>query len=66
MQTQQMELTFNAAGSIRRAFHKPSRLARARWWFEQMHRAVDRALDWQPTAQPRPEQVRLELPRGQR
>jgi len=29
----------------------------ARWWFDQMHAAVDRAFEWSRTAQPRPEQI---------
>jgi hypothetical protein len=29
----------------------------ARWWFDQMHAAVDRAFDWSRTAQARPEQI---------
>jgi hypothetical protein len=37
------------------------RLARAAWWFEQMHAVVDRALDWSPAPPPRPEQIRLSL-----
>ena len=29
----------------------------SRWWFQQMRQIVDRAFDWQPTPQPRPEQI---------
>jgi hypothetical protein len=29
----------------------------ARWWFSQMHAAVDRAFEWSRTAQVRPEQT---------
>jgi hypothetical protein len=29
----------------------------ARWWFDQMHTAVDRAFEWSRTAQARPEQI---------
>ena len=47
LQKQQMELGFDAA--------------RARWWFEQMHRVVDRACDWQPAPPARPDQSYLAL-----
>jgi hypothetical protein len=37
------------------------RRARARWWFEQMHAVVDRALDWSAAPPARPEQTCLSL-----
>lgn len=35
--------------------------ARATWYFEQMRRVVDSAVEWKPTPAARPEQRRLEL-----
>jgi len=29
----------------------------SRWWFQRMRQIVDRAFDWQPAPQPRPEQI---------
>ncbi len=29
----------------------------SRWWFQRMRQMVDRAFDWQPAPQPRPEQI---------
>ncbi len=58
----QLELTFEAAAfeSGRPTRHQ-CRLSRARWWFEQMHTAVDRAFDWSaPPAAPQ-EQTDLAL-----
>ena len=37
------------------------RLAKARWWFAQMHTVVDRAFDWSTPPAPEPEQIRLTL-----
>ncbi len=59
-----MELGFEAARAIRPAARRERRLSRARWWFEQMHRVVDRACDWQPAPPARPEQVYLALAKG--
>ena len=58
MEKTQMELAFGA--TRRRPPSLPQRKkARAHWWFEQMRRAVDRALDWTPLPPPRPEQGQL-------
>src|SRR5262249_13918035 len=57
---QQMELTFDASGSFRPAIRRQRRLRRARWWFEQMRQAVDRALD-RDTAIARPEQIYFQI-----
>jgi hypothetical protein len=43
---------------------RPRRLARARWWFQQMHAAVDRAMTWSEAPTPRPEQISLTLVRA--
>jgi hypothetical protein len=37
------------------------RMNRAQWWFKQMRRAVDCALDWKPSPVARPEQVHMKL-----
>jgi hypothetical protein len=40
------------------------RVDRARWWFQQMHQAVDRAMDWPPATPPRPAVPALALAEG--
>lgn len=41
------------------------KLARAQWWFDQMHRAVQHALDWRAAPPARSEQIWLPpLPSG--
>ena len=58
MTNQQMELGFGTvklAGLTRRQ----RRMTRAQWWFTHMRRIVDRAMDWQAAAEPRPEQTWL-------
>ena len=59
-----MELGFDATRALRPPTRRQRRLLRARWWFEQMHRVVDRACDWQPAPAARPEQVYLSLAKG--
>jgi hypothetical protein len=57
MTNQQMELGF---GNVRvcRSLNRPHRRqTRAQWWFDRMREAVDKAFDWQPAPQPRPEQI---------
>ena len=34
-----------------------NRQARAGWWFAQMRNIVSRAMDWENTGNPRPEQI---------
>jgi hypothetical protein len=48
----------NSAGRTRngREFRQ-RRQSRAQWWFERMRQVVDRARDWEPTPEPRPEQI---------
>jgi hypothetical protein len=53
MNTDQLELGFQGAALPRRQ----QQINRARWWFAQMRRAVDSALDWQPAPPARPEQI---------
>jgi hypothetical protein len=60
--TDQMELGL-AAKSRRfgRQAAVQKRRQRARWWFGQMRRAVDAAMEWRPSPPARPAQVYLEL-----
>jgi hypothetical protein len=37
--------------------------SRAAWWFQQMRRTVDAAMEWKPASLPRPEQTTLDLRR---
>ena len=61
----QLELSFeNPALRLARLNRRPRRLARARWWFEQMHSVVDRALDWSAAPVERAEQIHLGLANG--
>lgn len=58
---QQLELGLNRTSPIRRHDRRERRAARAEWWFEQMHRVVDAAIDWRPTPPARPQQDYLRL-----
>jgi hypothetical protein len=40
---------------------RESRMARATWWFGQMKRLVNNAIDWEAAREPRPEQSWLGL-----
>jgi hypothetical protein len=61
----QLELSFEAPALRHGNMNVRSRrLARARWWFQQMHATVDRALDWSETPAARPEQISLTLVRA--
>ncbi len=61
----QMELTLaDATPAYRPAARRQRRLPSAHWWFDQMRKAVDEAMDWQPVAPVRPEQTRLLLVAG--
>ena len=60
---QQLEIGFNSA--CRRPMPiRQRRATRARWWFSQMRRVVDDAIDWQPAPSLPPEQIRLPLAQG--
>jgi len=48
--------TYRAARQARRR-----RRQRAQWWFGQMRRVVDAAMEWRPAPPSRPAQVYLEL-----
>ncbi len=58
---QQMELTLDNARPVH-APRRPRRFARATWWFEQMHQAVERATaPAMSVPAPRPQQGCLSL-----
>ena len=59
----QLELSFETSARFGQMPQRNRRLARARWWFAQMHVVVDRALDWSPAPPARPEQTCLSLAR---
>ena len=52
----QMELGFGSFACQTPAARR-RRLNRANWWFQRMRQLVDRACDWQPAPEPRPEQI---------
>jgi hypothetical protein len=58
MKNEQMELGFSGAKPVIMA-RREGRIQRAAWWFAQMRQVVDRAMDWQPVGEPRPEQTWL-------
>ncbi len=61
----QMELSLaTPAPTFRRSLRRQRRLPGAHWWFDQMRKAVDEAMDWQPAPPARPEQTRLLLAAG--
>ena len=55
----QLELGFGNVRTRTSTAARNSRRARAQWWFHQMRDVVNRALDWQPAPEPRPEQIWL-------
>jgi hypothetical protein len=57
MTNQQMELGFGGVNVQLNAPQHSRRAARAAWWFAQMRRIVESALDWQAAPEPRPEQA---------
>lgn len=62
----QLELGLNRpTEEIARRNHSNRRLGRARWWFEQMHAVVDKAIDWSAAPAPRPVQICLTLAKSQ-
>ncbi len=60
---QQLELSLDSACGVRSRLCQPRRLSRARWWFTQMRRLVDRGLDGTSPPPARPEQTDMPLPR---
>ena len=62
----QLELSFEASSmKLGRTEQRNGRLARARWWFDQMHAVVDHAFDWSTAPEPRPEQKWMSLVKAQ-
>jgi hypothetical protein len=56
----QLELSLDSVrmAQTRRGNRHPSTSASS-WWFQRMRQIVDRAFDWQPAPEPRPEQTWL-------
>ena len=54
----QLELSLSSPGATQspRTSRHPSAYTSG-WWFQRMRQIVDCAFDWQPTPQPRPEQI---------
>ena len=61
----QLDLSFNGASACERSAWRRRQMLRSRaaWWFQQMRRAVDSAVDWRPAPPARPEQATLDLRR---
>jgi hypothetical protein len=59
--TMQLEMSLNNSLPYRRPSPSEQRRRRAQWWFAQMRRVVDHALDWRAAPAPRPEQTYLYL-----
>lgn len=56
---EQMELELAGQRVCRSTLRRQNRASRGRWWFEQMRRVVDSAMDWEPLPPARPEQTYL-------
>ena len=65
MRNQQIEITLTIPRSRRQIPPRLRRPGRARWWFSQMRRVVDEAMDWKPSAA-RSEQIHLPLAQSHR
>ncbi len=62
MNSNQMELGLDAKTALRgAAARRQNRLQRAQWWFGQMRRVVNGAMDWPARSNGRPEQVYINL-----
>jgi hypothetical protein len=61
IEVRQMELSLSAKSHRRARQARRQRRERAQWWFAQMRRAVDVAMDWRPESEGRPAQVYLPL-----
>src|SRR5688572_3272371 len=61
----QLDLGFNGAPACERPAWSRRQILRSRasWWFQQMRRAVDSAVEWRPSPPVRPEQRTLDLRR---
>jgi hypothetical protein len=62
LNSNQMELGLDSK-TVRRgaAARRQNRLQRAQWWFKQMRRVVNSAIDWPAAPHGRPEQVYINL-----
>ncbi len=60
--TNQMELGFEQQQLSTMGTERHRRQTRAEWWFRQMRRVVDVAMEWRPTPPARPQQSYLVLP----
>lgn len=54
--TEQLELGFDGPAALSGPAGGERRLSRAQWWFRQMHRVVNEALDWRTVPPARTEQ----------
>jgi hypothetical protein len=61
----QLDLGFNGTPACERPAWRRRQILRSRaaWWFHQMRRAVDSAIEWRPAPAARPEQRTLDLRR---
>lgn len=58
----QMELGLGSKTARRKALtRRQNRLQRAQWWFKEMRRVVNGAMDWSKVPNARPEQVYINL-----
>lgn len=64
MNKQQLEISLHSKPCRRNNNLRQRRVSRARWWFNQMRRVVDEAIEWRPANQARPEQIHLPLAQG--
>lgn len=62
MSNKQLELGFAGVKPVNHPHRRESRAARANWWFTQMRRIVNQAIDWEAAPEPRPEQSWLGFP----
>jgi hypothetical protein len=64
MNKQQLELGFDGT-VVPAPARRPDRpVLGVAWWFGQMRRVVDAAVEWRPTPPARPEQTQLRLASG--
>jgi hypothetical protein len=54
-----LELGIGEAKLVAHVTRCERRISRAKWWFAHMRQIVDRAMDWEAAAEPRPEQTWL-------
>jgi len=64
MNRQQLEISLAVRPCLRPAHRRQRRQARALWWFSQMRRAVNEAVQWKPASAERAEQPLLPLVRA--